>query len=57
MDKEDVVHIYKWQVGYYSAIKKNEMTPFGMTWMELEVIVVSEVRQRKTNTTWYHVHV
>ena len=52
-----MVHIYKWQVGYYSAIKKNEMTPFGMTWMELEVIVVSEVRQRKTNTTWYHVHV
>ena len=30
---------------YYSAIKKNEMMPFAATWMELEVIILSEVSQ------------
>ena len=30
--------------------------PFAATWMELEIIILSEVRQRKTNI-WYHLHV
>ena len=34
---------------YYSAIKKNEIMPFTETCMNLEVIILSEVRQRKTN--------
>ena len=34
---------------YYPAIKKNEM-PFAATWMDLEIIILSEVSQRKTNT-------
>ena len=29
---------------YYSAIKKNEIMPFAATWMDLEMIVLSEVR-------------
>ena len=33
----------------YSAIKKNEMMPFTVTWMDLEIIILSEVRQRKAN--------
>ena len=37
---------------YYSAIKKNEIMPFAATWMDLEMIIRSEVkvRKRKTNT-------
>ena len=34
---------------YYSAIKKNEIMPFAVTCMNLEIIILSEVSQRKTN--------
>jgi hypothetical protein len=30
---------------YYSAIKKNEIMLFASKWMELEIIVLSEVSQ------------
>ena len=34
---------------YYSAIKKNEIMPFAATWRDLEIIIISEVSQRKTD--------
>ena len=43
MDKEDVVHTYN----RILAIKKNKMMPFAATWMDLEIITLSEVRQRQ----------
>ena len=37
---------------YYSAIKKNEIMPLAATWMHLEMIILSEIRQRRTNTVY-----
>ena len=34
---------------YHSATKKNEIMLFAATWMDLEIIILSEVSQRKTN--------
>ena len=35
---------------YYIAIKENEIIPFAATWMDLEIIKISEVSQKETNT-------
>ena len=32
---------------YYSAIKKNEIMPFAPTWLDLEMIILSEVSQKE----------
>ena len=32
---------------YYSAIKKNKIMPFAATWMQLEILILSEVSQEK----------
>ena len=37
---------------YYSGIKKNEIMPFAATWMDLEMIILSEVSQ--TEKDKYH---
>ena len=43
---------------YYSAAKKkNEIIPFSATWMDLEIIILSEVSHTKTNIIWYFLHV
>ena len=38
---------YMYTMKYYSAIKNNEILPFSATWMDLEIIILSEVRQRR----------
>ena len=36
---------------YYLAIRKNEILPFVIIWMNLEGIMLNELNQTKTNTT------
>ena len=38
---------------YYSAIKKNELMPFAVIWMDPEMIILSEVRQKEKDK--YHI--
>ena len=40
--KKEVWYIYTME--YYSATKKNEIMPSAATWMDLEMIILSEVR-------------
>ena len=34
---------------YYSAIKRDKIIPFTVTWMDLEMIILGKVNQRKRN--------
>ena len=43
---------YIYTVEYYSTIKKNGIMPFAVTWMDLEIIILSEVSQ--TEKDKYH---
>ena len=38
---------YIYTMEYYSAINRNEMMPFAATWMQLEIITLSEVSQKE----------
>ena len=54
MDKENVymcvcVCVCVYTMEYYSTIKRNDMVPFAATWIDLEIVTLSEVRKRKTN--------
>lgn len=46
MDKEDVVHIYN---GTLLSHKKDEIMPFAAIWLDLKLVILSDVSQRKTN--------
>ena len=46
MNKEDVVHIYN---GILLSHKKDGIMPFAAIWIDLEIVLLSEVRQKKTN--------
>ena len=37
---------------YYSAVKREKIIPFTVTWMDLEIIIPSKVNQRKRNVVW-----
>ena len=44
-----MVHIYN---GILLSYRKNEIMPFAATWMQLEIIILSEVSQKEKDK--YH---
>ena len=46
---------YIYTMEYYSAIKI--IMPFPATWMYLEIVILSEVNQTRTNSILYYLHV
>ena len=44
---------YIYTMEYYSAIKKNEIMPSAATWMDLEMIILSEGIQKEKDK--YHI--
>ena len=44
MAKEDVVHIFG---GIPLSLKENEIMPLAATWLDLEMIILSEVSQKR----------
>ena len=49
MNTEDLVHIYN---GILFSHKKNKIMPCAATWMELETLILSEVRKKEKDK--YH---
>ena len=42
-------HTHTHTTGYHLGIKKNEIMPSAVTWMQLDITILSEVSQTKTN--------
>ena len=57
LHKQDVVCVcvcvYIFTMEYFLAIQKNEIMPFAVTWMDLEIVILSEVSQKEKDK--YHV--
>ena len=51
------IHIYTYRythtIEYYSAVIKSEIMSFGVTWVDLEIIVLSELSHTKKGK--YHI--
>ena len=45
---------YIYTMEYYSVIERNEIRSFVEMWIELETVMKSEIRKRKTNITLMH---
>ena len=55
MSKKNVYTLIKHTLilEYYSAIKKNEMMPFTAAWIDLEILILSEISQRQIYDVTY----
>ena len=50
-------HTHTQNNGILLSHKKHEIAPFVGKWMDLEIIILNEVRKRKTNTICYHLYI
>ena len=48
------MHTHTHTMEYYLAIKNNEILLFATTWMELEGIMLSEIRERQKSYDFTH---
>jgi len=46
---------YIYTMEYYSSIKKNKIVPFAATWMELETLILSEVKSERERQIPYDI--
>ena len=44
-------HTHTHTLKYYSDIKKNEILSFAETWMDLEIIILNELRKRQIGSS------
>ena len=51
-DREWIKMWHLYTVEYYSVTKKNEIMSVAATWMDLEIIILSEVSQKQKDK--YH---
>ena len=51
---EAVVRVYNRML---LSHEKNKLVPFAKTWMDLDIIILSEVSQRESNIIGYHLFV
>ena len=52
MDKDSI-----YTMEHYSVTEKNEIMPLPATWLDSEIIILSKICQKKTNTMLYHLYV
>ena len=52
MDKDSI-----YTMEHYSVTEKNEIMSLPATWMDSEIIILSKICQKKTNTILYHLYV
>ena len=44
---------YMYPMDCHSAIKRNEIMPFAAIWIQVEIIILSEVSQKEKDKYWY----
>ena len=47
--------LYIYTMEYYSAIKRNKIMPSAATWMQLEMIILSEVKSERERQIPYDI--
>ena len=49
--------MYIYTMEYYSTVTKNEIMPFASTWIDLEIVILSDISQRRRNSEWHPLYV